>query len=106
VDQDQGSPGAGVRHWRLPTPGTPPSQALLIGYREREVEVCGKVGTGFDTTTLRDLHAKLEGINQVACPFNLPGPAPRFGQALTAARMKNCHWVKPVLVCSIRFNWT
>jgi len=31
----------------------------------------------------------------------------RFGQGLTAAEMKRCTWLKPALVCQVRFSeWT
>jgi hypothetical protein len=40
--------------------------------------------------------------------FNLPAAGrSRWDQGLTAAEMKRCHWVKPTMVCQIRFNeWT
>jgi ATP-dependent DNA ligase len=43
------------------------------------------------------------------CPFaNLPEKrAGRWGAGLTAARMKDCLWVKPQLVAQIEFvEWT
>jgi ATP-dependent DNA ligase len=42
-------------------------------------------------------------------PFvNLPEPkSGRWGAGLTAAKMKDCRWVKPVLVAQIEFlEWT
>ena len=85
--------------------------ALLVGVFDQEGDlVCtGKVGTGFDTTTLRALHARLEKLHRPDCPFaNLPATrASRFGQGLTASALRDCHWVKPALVCQLRFSeWT
>jgi bifunctional non-homologous end joining protein LigD len=43
------------------------------------------------------------------CPFaNLPeARAGRWGEGLTAAKMKNCRWLKPVLVGQFEFlEWT
>jgi bifunctional non-homologous end joining protein LigD len=40
--------------------------------------------------------------------FNLPAVGrSRWDQGLTAAEMKRCHWVKPIMVCQIKFTeWT
>ena len=43
------------------------------------------------------------------CPFvNLPEKRNgRWGQALTPAEMRRCHWVEPKLVCQVQFTeWT
>jgi bifunctional non-homologous end joining protein LigD len=43
------------------------------------------------------------------CPFtNLPEPrAGRWGEGLTAVKMKSCRWLKPVLVGQFEFvEWT
>ena len=69
----------------------------------------GKVGTGFNEATLESLHEQLTKLATPRCPFeNLPEPrAGRHSQGITAAEMKRCHWVKPALVCEIRFaEWT
>jgi bifunctional non-homologous end joining protein LigD len=65
--------------------------------------------TGFSEKLLRDLSSELNKIRVEACPlFNLPAAGrDRWDQGLTAAEMKRCHWVKPVLVCQIKFTeWT
>ncbi len=84
--------------------------ALLVGVREgRDLVFVGKVGTGFDQKLLGDLHARFAPMLQDACPFaNLPVKrSARYGEAMTAAVMKRCHWVRPVLVCQLRFaEWT
>ncbi len=85
--------------------------ALLVGvHDENGALLCtGKVGTGFNAASLRALHARLEKIRRPDCPFaNLPATrASRFGKGLTASALRHCHWVRPVLVCQLRFSeWT
>jgi ATP-dependent DNA ligase len=51
----------------------------------------------------------LKHLKTPKCPFaNLPEPdAGRWGQGLTAEKMKECVWVRPELVARIRFlEWT
>src|SRR5262245_1844773 len=73
--------------------------ALLIGYYDGDRLVfCGKVGTGFTQKLAVELRARLERIEQKACPFPSP-PAGWLG--------RNAHWVKPELVCEVEFTeWT
>lgn|SRR5215813_15201911 len=50
-----------------------------------------------------------QAVGNSACPFaNLPEARPgRWGAGLTAAMMKKCRWVKPVLVGQFEFpEWT
>ena len=58
---------------------------------------------------LRDLYFELNKIRVEQCPFfNLLAVGrSRWDEGLTAAEMKRCHWVKPVMVCQIKFTeWT
>ena len=58
---------------------------------------------------LRTLFSELNKLRVEQCPyFNLPAAGrSRWDQGLTAAEMKRCHWVKPVMVCQIKFTeWT
>jgi len=73
--------------------------ALLIGYYEGDrLTFCGKVGTGFTQKLALDLRARLNRIEQKACPF-IPPPSGALG--------RNAHWVKPDLVCEVVFTeWT
>ncbi len=84
--------------------------ALLVGvYEGKQLKFAGKVGTGFNTKLLRSLHAQFQKIAADTCPFvDLPDKrAGRYGAGVTAAEMKRCHWVKPVLVAQIKFTeWT
>jgi bifunctional non-homologous end joining protein LigD len=76
--------------------------ALLVGYHEGDRLVyAGKVGTGFDTATLLDLHRRLRELETEQSPFTAAGTARRdvAGAAV--------HWVRPELVAQIGFSeWT
>ncbi len=84
--------------------------AILVGYFEKgKLLYAGKVGTGFDQALLAELHKKFLARRTAACPFeNLPMPRrPRFGQGMTPAEMRRVTWIRPQLVCQIRFaEWT
>ncbi|HUD84700.1 MAG TPA: hypothetical protein VMQ67_14410, partial [Candidatus Saccharimonadales bacterium] len=84
--------------------------ALLIGFHEnKKLRFAGKVGTGFNEAILKNLHSRLEKIVSDPCPFaNLPETrVGHYRQNITAAEMKRCHWVRPELVCQVRFSeWT
>jgi bifunctional non-homologous end joining protein LigD len=84
--------------------------ALLVGfYKGKELKFAGRVGTGFSEKLLSTLFFELNSIRVVNCPFfNLPAAGRgRWDQGLTAAEMKRCHWVKPVMVCQVKFTeWT
>jgi bifunctional non-homologous end joining protein LigD len=72
--------------------------ALLLGYYDGDGKLAyaGKVGTGFDTKTLRSLLAEMEEIGQAEPPFD-HGDLPR----------RDVHWVRPELVAQIGFSeWT
>jgi bifunctional non-homologous end joining protein LigD len=71
--------------------------ALLVGYYRRgRLVYAGKVGTGYDTATLRRLARQLARLERATSPFDADG-FPRSG----------VHWVKPKLVAQIRFTeWT
>jgi bifunctional non-homologous end joining protein LigD len=84
--------------------------ALLVGFYEgKKLKFVGRVGTGFTDKLLRSLFSELQKIRVDTCPFfNLPAAGRnRCDQGLTAAEMKRCYWVKPVMVCQIKFTeWT
>ncbi len=73
--------------------------ALLMGvYDDGKLRYSGRVGTGFDDTALKKLHAQLVRIEIDAPAFDNP---PR------GARARDVHWVKPVLVAEVAFTeWT
>jgi DNA ligase D-like protein (predicted ligase) len=71
--------------------------ALLVGYHEDgELRYAGKVGTGYSAATLRDLGARLRGLETAEPPFADARPIPR-----------GTHWTRPELVAQIGFaEWT
>jgi bifunctional non-homologous end joining protein LigD len=71
--------------------------ALLVGYYEgARLRYAGKVGTGFNAKTLRDLGAKLRKLEARESPFVDARPVPR-----------GAHWTRPQLVAQIGFaEWT
>jgi bifunctional non-homologous end joining protein LigD len=70
--------------------------ALLVGYYDGgDLVYAGKVGTGYDRQTLRDLRARLEAIETDESPFTRD------------AKERRVHWTKPELVAEIAFTeWT
>ena len=92
------------------TPGTHGFDAVLVGfYRGDDLYFCASVRAGFVPATRRQIHALLTPLESEECPFiNLPEfSAGRWGQGLTAAKMKNCVWLRPEAVAQFRFlEWT
>ena len=92
------------------TPGTRGFDAVLVGfYRGDQLHFCASVRTGFVPASRRAVHAQLAPLVDEVCPFgNLPeASAGRWGQGLTAAKMKNCIWLRPEAVAQSRFlEWT
>src|SRR3984957_18859616 len=84
--------------------------AILVGvYEDKQLKFAGKVGTGFNEKLLRTLLTLFQKVPRESCPFvDLPEKrAGRYGQGVTPAEMKLCHWIEPKLVCQIKFNeWT
>jgi bifunctional non-homologous end joining protein LigD len=81
--------------------------ALLVGFYEgKSFKFAGRVGTGFSDKLLRSLFDDLQKIRVESCPFsNLPAPGRNpWDQGLTAAEMKRCRWVKPAMVCQVRYT--
>jgi bifunctional non-homologous end joining protein LigD len=70
--------------------------ALLLGvYEGNKLRYAGKVGTGFDTGTLRTLSEKLKKLKQEKPPFD------------DEVREKNATFVRPKLVAQITYTeWT
>ncbi|MFL5814089.1 MAG: non-homologous end-joining DNA ligase [Bdellovibrionia bacterium] len=74
--------------------------ALLVAYYSddgKKLIYAGKVGTGFDTTILRDLRSRLDRITRQRAP--LSDPDTDMGT--------DVHWVEPLLVAEVEFgSWT
>jgi ATP-dependent DNA ligase len=73
--------------------------ALLIGYYDEDGELvyAGKLGTGFNTQLLRDLHKRLLSMELKKPPFTRGTGLPK----------KAAHWVRPKIVVDAAFmEWT
>lgn len=92
------------------TIGGNPFDALVLGYYEgNELIFVARTRNGFTPMLRRQLFAKLHKLETPTCPFaNLPEKqSGRWGQGLTAQKMKECRWVEPVLVGQFEFvEWT
>ncbi len=83
--------------------------ALLVGVIENgKLKFAGRVGTGFSEKLLKALSLELNKIAVKACPFfNLPVTGRGLDPGLTVAEMKRCIWVKPLMICEVKFTeWT
>jgi DNA ligase D-like protein (predicted ligase) len=92
------------------TLGTHGFDALILGfYRGKELIYSARVRAGFVPATRREVFEQIKHLKTGKCPFvNLPETGEgRWGQGLTAAKMKNCVWLKPETVARIDFSeWT
>ena len=83
--------------------------ALLVGYYENgKLQYAGKVGAGFNGALLASLHREFVKRRIEASPFeNLPRGRSRWGAGMTAAVMRTVNWIRPEMVCQVRFSeWT
>ena len=83
--------------------------ALLVGFYENgKLKFAGRVGTGFSERLLQTLSAELNKIAVKACPFfNLPASGRGLDPGLTVAEMRRCVWVRPIVICEVKFTeWT
>jgi DNA ligase D-like protein (predicted ligase) len=72
--------------------------ALLVGYYDDDGDLryAGKVGTGYNAKTLRELGTRLRELETPESPFADVKPVPR-----------GTHWTRPELVAQIGFaEWT
>jgi ATP-dependent DNA ligase len=68
-----------------------------------------RVRAGFVPASRREVYKQLKQLKITKCPFvNLPQKEPgRWGQGLTAEKMKQCIWLKPEAVVRVDFaEWT
>ena len=87
--------------WTKPGGGRASLGALLVGYYRTPSELvyAGRVGTGFTQQSLRDLHKRLQPLEQKRSPFH-EAPAGIAARGVI-------HWVKPKLVAEVAFAaWT
>lgn len=92
-------------------PGTRGFDSLLVGVNEGgKLQYISKVRAGFMPRVRDEIFPSLKKLASNRCPFaNLPEvkQRSRWGESLTAEKMKECRWVKPQLVCQIAYlEWT
>jgi DNA ligase D-like protein (predicted ligase) len=84
--------------------------ALVFGYYEGgQLMYAARTRNGFTPATREKLMQKFRGLETNGCPFaNLPEKkSGRWGAGLTADKMTDCRWLKPVLVGQFEFvEWT
>jgi DNA ligase D-like protein (predicted ligase) len=84
--------------------------SIVIGvYRRKDLHYAARVRAGFVPLTRRQVFERIKSLETSKCPFvNLPEKdAGRWGQGLTAEKMKECVWVKPRILAEIDFlEWT
>jgi len=84
--------------------------SIVIGfYRDKQLRYAARVRAGFVPLTRRQVLERIKPLETGKCPFvNLPEKdAGRWGQGLTAEKMRECVWVKPQIVAAIEFlEWT
>ena len=74
--------------------------ALLLGVYDPNgpLRYSGRVGTGFDERSLRDLLVRLKNLERKSTPFE---------RAPKGVNVRGVHWVEPQLVCEVVFTgWT
>jgi len=92
------------------TPSLKNFDALIIGYYEGEkLLYAARTRSGFTPASRAELFKRIRPLEIKDCPFaNLPEKkAGRWGAGLTATKMAECRWLKPVLVGQFEFvEWT
>ena len=92
------------------TPSTRNFDALIFGYYEGgRLIYAARTRAGFSPTSRAALYRRFQPLETNECPFaNLPeAHSGRWGQGLTAEKMKEYRWLKPVLVGEFEFlEWT
>jgi bifunctional non-homologous end joining protein LigD len=84
--------------------------ALIFGYYDGgNLRYVARTRNGFTPSSRQELFKRLKPLEIQECPFaNLPeARSGRWGEGLTAGKMKMCRWLKPVLVGQFEFTeWT
>jgi DNA ligase D-like protein (predicted ligase) len=92
------------------TPSAKNFDALVIGnYEDGKLIYAARTRSGFTPASRAELFEKIKLLEIKECPFaNLPEKkAGRWGAGLTAAKIAECRWLKPVLVGQFEFvEWT
>lgn len=92
------------------TPAGRTFDAVIFGYlRDGKLIFAAKTRNGFTPSSRMDLMKHFQGLEVSEGPFvNLPEKrAGRWGEGITAAKMKDCRWLRPKLVAQFEFvEWT
>jgi ATP-dependent DNA ligase len=81
--------------------------SLVVGfYRGKDLIYAARVRAGLVPATRREVFNRIKHLETPRCPFtNLPElSAGRWGQGLTAEKMKECVWLRPEVVARIDFR--
>ena len=91
-------------------PGSQGFDSLIVGYyRGKDLVYVARVRNGFVPATRRQVFEKIRGLVSPSMPFvNLPDEKEsRWGDSLTAEKMKKCVWLVPKIVAQVEFlEWT
>ena len=91
-------------------PGPHGFDSLIVGYyQNKDLMYIARVRNGFVPALRRQVFEKIRPLISPTMPFaNLPDThKSRWGDELTAAKMKECVWLKPEAVAQIEFlEWT
>lgn len=74
--------------------------SLVLGiYGNGELRYAGNCGTGFTETSLKDLYEQMQELRVKKCPFP--------EKSVLRGRKSNPTWIRPELVCNVKFqHWT
>jgi bifunctional non-homologous end joining protein LigD len=92
------------------TPGPRNFDAVICGYYDGDKLVyVARTRNGFTPASREALFRRFKELETAECPFaNLPETKNgRWGEGLTVEKMRECRWLKPVLVGQVEFlEWT
>jgi bifunctional non-homologous end joining protein LigD len=84
--------------------------AVVFGYHDgQHLIYVARTRNGFTPSSREALFRKFKGLEISQCPFaNLPeARSGRWGEGLAADKMKDCVWLRPLLVGRFEFlEWT
>ena len=91
-------------------PGPHGFDSLIVGYYEgKDLKYVARVRNGFVPASRRQVFEKIHHLVSPTMPFsNLPDThKSRWGDELTAEKMKECVWLRPEMVAQVEFlEWT
>jgi bifunctional non-homologous end joining protein LigD len=92
------------------TPSPKHFDSIVFGYYDgSNLIYAGRTRNGFTPSSRNQLFRRFKGLEVENCPFsNLPeARGGRWGEGLTAEKMRECRWLKPVLVGQFEYvEWT